>query len=55
VVVLHHTVGLPLTEVAQILGLPYGTVGSRLHYAMRHLREVLESDAAMATAEGRPA
>ncbi len=38
VVVLHHYVGLPLGEIAEILGVPYGTVGSRLHHAMRSLR-----------------
>ena len=38
VIVLHHYVGLPLGEIAEILGVPYGTVGSRLHHAMRALR-----------------
>ncbi|HEU4672086.1 MAG TPA: sigma-70 family RNA polymerase sigma factor [Candidatus Limnocylindrales bacterium] len=38
VVVLHHYVGLPLGEIAEALGVPYGTVGSRLHYALRELR-----------------
>jgi RNA polymerase sigma-70 factor (ECF subfamily) len=38
VVVLHHYAGLPLGEIAEILGIPYGTVGSRLHHAMRALR-----------------
>jgi RNA polymerase sigma-70 factor, ECF subfamily len=41
VVVLHHYAGFPLTDIATILGVPYGTVGSRLHYAMRELRAVL--------------
>jgi RNA polymerase sigma-70 factor, ECF subfamily len=41
VVVLHHYVGLPLGEIADALGVPYGTVGSRLHYAVRQLRESL--------------
>jgi RNA polymerase sigma factor (sigma-70 family) len=41
VVVLHYYVGLPLAEIAEILGIPYGTVGSRLHYALRHMRTSL--------------
>ena len=55
VVVLHHYVGLPIGEVAEILGVPYGTVGSRLHHAKRALRASLGApDEAMAT-EGQPA
>ena len=38
VVVLHHYSGLPIGEIAEILGVPYGTVGSRLHHATRALR-----------------
>ena len=38
VVVLHHFVGLPLTEVADVLGVPAGTARSRLHHATRRLR-----------------
>ena len=37
---LHHYDGLPLGEIAEILGVPYGTVGSRLHHATRALRAV---------------
>ena len=47
VFVLHHHVGLPLTEVASTLGIPQGTARSRLHYATQALRRTLEaSDAA---------
>jgi len=49
VVVLHHYAGLPLGEIAEILGVPYGTVGSRLHHATRALR------AAIAAADRSPA
>jgi RNA polymerase sigma-70 factor, ECF subfamily len=41
VLVLHHYSGFPLGEIAEILGVPYGTVGSRLHHAVRALRAEL--------------
>ena len=42
--VLHHHAGLPLAEVAEIVGLPVGTVKSRLHYATDILRAALAAD-----------
>ena len=51
VVVLHHYLDLPLGEVADVLGVPVGTVRSRLHHAMRGLRAALEADARPATQE----
>jgi RNA polymerase sigma-70 factor (ECF subfamily) len=45
VVVLHHYLDLPLEGVADVLGVPIGTVRSRLHHAMRGLRAALEADA----------
>jgi len=45
VVVLHHYLDLPLDEVADVLGVPVGTVSSRLHYAMRAMRTALDADA----------
>jgi RNA polymerase sigma-70 factor, ECF subfamily len=45
VLVLHHVADLPVAEIAGILGVPAGTVGSRLHHAARRLRAVLERDA----------
>jgi RNA polymerase sigma-70 factor, ECF subfamily len=55
VVVLHHYVGLPLDEVATVLGVPDGTVRSRLYRAMTALRAALGADApsaAVASAMG---
>jgi RNA polymerase sigma-70 factor (ECF subfamily) len=44
VVVLHHHTGLPLASIAEVTGVPVGTVKSRLHYATRALRGVLAVD-----------
>ena len=49
VVVLHHYLDLPLDQVAEALGIPVGTVSSRLHYAMRALRSALDADARVTT------
>ena len=51
VVVLHHYLDLTLDEVAEALGVPIGTVRSRLHHAMRGLRAALEADARPAPQE----
>ena len=54
VFVLHHHVGLPLVDVADILGIPDGTARSRLHYATRALRTAFEASRARLTVqEGR--
>jgi RNA polymerase sigma-70 factor (ECF subfamily) len=45
VVVLIHYVGLSSTEAAAAMGTPVGTVRSRLHYALKHLRAAVEADA----------
>jgi RNA polymerase sigma-70 factor (ECF subfamily) len=55
VVVLHHHLGYPLTEIAATLGIPVGTARSRLHYAVRQLRAVLDADLRPAIPEERPA
>jgi RNA polymerase sigma-70 factor, ECF subfamily len=44
VVVLHHYAGLPLASIAEVAGIPVGTVKSRLHYATRTLRDTLAPD-----------
>jgi RNA polymerase sigma-70 factor (ECF subfamily) len=54
VVVLHHYVDLPLDQVAEILGVPIGTIRSRLFHAMRALRAALEADARPALREVAP-
>ena len=44
VLVLQHYGGLSLAEIADILGIPIGTAGSRLHHASRALRAALDAD-----------
>jgi len=53
VFVLHHYVGLPLVEVADLLEIPAGTARSRLHYAIEGLRRALTADAELVAREGR--
>ena len=53
VFVLHHYLGLPLVEIAQMLEIPPGTARSRLHYATRGLRAVLTAEPASDIPEGR--
>jgi len=58
VVALHYLLEMPLHEVAASLGIPLGTVKSRLHYSLAAMRTTVEAepDAAPAQlAEGRPA
>jgi RNA polymerase sigma-70 factor, ECF subfamily len=43
VVVLRHLLGYSPPEIAALLGLPVGTVNSRLGRAMAELRERLEA------------
>jgi RNA polymerase sigma-70 factor (ECF subfamily) len=45
VVVLTYYHDLPAPRVADLLGIPIGTVHSRLHHAMRQLRAALQADA----------
>lgn len=45
VLVFHHYLGLPMPEIAERLGIPLGTVKSRLHYATAAMRAALEADA----------
>jgi RNA polymerase sigma-70 factor, ECF subfamily len=45
VVVMYHYLDMPLDRIADTLGVPAGTVRSRLHHAMRGLRAALDADA----------
>jgi RNA polymerase sigma-70 factor (ECF subfamily) len=49
VLVLQHYAGLSQVEIADVLGIPVGTAGSRLHYAARALRSAIEADERAAT------
>src|SRR6476620_1110070 len=53
VFVLHHYLGWPLGEIAETLGVPLGTVKSRIHYATTSLRAALEADARTPTQASR--
>ena len=44
IVVLHYFLGMPLTDVASTLGIPIGTVKSRLHRALGEMRTSVETD-----------
>ena len=58
IVVLHYYLGLPLTDVSTALGIPIGTVKSRLHRALGSMRVAMADDARthrVAAQEGQPA
>ena len=57
VVVLRYYVGLSTEEVAETLGIPVGTVKSRIHYAIETLHAALEADgrASVVVTNGRTA
>jgi RNA polymerase sigma-70 factor (ECF subfamily) len=46
IVVLHYYLGMPLTDVADALGIPVGTVKSRLHRALGEMRVAIDDAAA---------
>ena len=47
IVVLHYYLGLPLTDVSVALGIPIGTVKSRLHRALGSMRVAMADDASV--------
>jgi RNA polymerase sigma factor (sigma-70 family) len=56
IIALHFYVGLPLQDTADALGLPLGTVKSRLHRTVQELRANLAAEArGPRLPEGRPA
>ncbi len=55
ILVLRHFVGYEPSEIAAILGLPAGTVRSRLHHAHRAMRAALDADARSANVGGSSA
>lgn len=54
-IVLQYYRDLTLPEIAEVLGVPVGTVRSRLHYAKRALRSAIEADARPPLRKGRTA
>ena len=52
IIVLHHAQGFPLAEIADVLGLPLGTVKSRLHRSLQTMRAALDADARVVTMDG---
>ena len=55
ILTLHHFAGLSAAEIADVLGIPVGTAGSRLHYASQALRAALEAHARTDQGEERTA
>ncbi|HEX7497672.1 MAG TPA: sigma-70 family RNA polymerase sigma factor, partial [Candidatus Limnocylindrales bacterium] len=41
---LHHYLQMPVAESAQLLGLPEGTVRSRVHHALKRLRACYDAE-----------
>jgi RNA polymerase sigma-70 factor (ECF subfamily) len=55
ILVLRHYVGYEPAEIAEVLGIPAGTVRSRLHHAHRAMRAALDADARAVAVGGRSA
>ncbi len=55
VFVMHHYAGLPLATIAEVVGVPVGTVKSRLHNSVRNLRTALTNDSQLAAVEVKTA
>jgi RNA polymerase sigma-70 factor, ECF subfamily len=52
ILTLHHYLGLDSNEIGEVLEIPAGTARSRLHYAHRAMRALLEADARPTAAAG---
>jgi RNA polymerase sigma-70 factor (ECF subfamily) len=55
VFVMHHHAGLPLAAIADVVGVPVGTVKSRLHTSIQNLRAALRGGSEVEIAEVRSA
>ena len=55
ILVLRYYEGHDTPEIAEIIGIPVGTVRSRLHHAHRAMRAALEADARETAIGGQPA
>ena len=55
VFVMHHYAGLPLATIAEVVGVPLGTVKSRLHNSIRNLRTALANDSQIVAVEVKTA
>jgi RNA polymerase sigma-70 factor (ECF subfamily) len=51
IVVLHYFVGMPLTDVSATLGIPVGTVKSRLHRALTEMRVAIDPEPTLTPAQ----
>jgi len=47
--VLQHYLDLSLPQIAEVMGVPIGTIRSRLHYARDGMRAALDADLRLAT------
>ena len=54
VVALRYYADLPVEGIAARLGIPVGTVNSRLHYALQHLRAALDETSPQEQTDDRP-
>ena len=55
VLVFHHYLGLSLPEIAERLGIPLGTVKSRMYHAKQALRAGLDADTRASSSQERTA
>jgi RNA polymerase sigma-70 factor, ECF subfamily len=55
VVVLRYVAALQIDEIAEVLGVPRGTVASRLHHATNALRAAIDADERPTAEGGQPA
>ena len=53
IIVLHYYLGMPLSDVAVTLGIPIGTVKSRLHRALGDMRLAIEPEPSLTPATTR--